>query len=241
MGVIRLHRRHRTYISTVSPPSIEETLESAEEAVAAGRALSGTGFWPLVRRLKTSPELVERYGERVAAIDQRAFENWALLRIPLGLGTILAVVALGVGLALIGWSYSLAGLVAVVVFGAGVVVLLVSTHGLAHLVVGWLVGMRFTCWFVGEIRQPQPGVKIDYATYLRTPARSRAWMHAAGAIVTKAVPFLMIPAAIAADLPVWVVWVLVIAGVAMVLTDIFWSTGSSDWKKFSREMSFAQD
>jgi hypothetical protein len=225
---------------TVASPAIEESLQNAEASVAAGKGLGGTGFWSAVSEVKANPELVDRYADRIAAIDTRAHSNWALLTVPLWLGTTFMIVALLAGFGLVGWAYYLDGFAAIVVFGAGVVALLGTTHGLAHLVVGWSVGMRFTSWFIGKISQPQPGVKIDYSTYLRTAPRRRAWMHASGAITTKAIPFLMIPAAIAADLPTWVTWVLLAAGVGQVLTDVFWSTKSSDWMKFRREMEFAQ-
>ena len=86
-------------------------------------------------------------------------------------------------------------------FLLGFGIILVTTHGLTHLAVGTLMGMRFTHWFVGKLTQPQPGVKLDYATYLRAPATSRAWMHASGAIVTKLMPFVFLGAAIAAGVP----------------------------------------
>lgn len=216
-------------------------MDNAEASIAAGKGLGGTGFWSVVAEVKANPELVDRYADRIAAIDTRAHSNWALITIPLWLGTSVMVLALAGGVALIGWAYYLESWPAIIVFGIGVVTLLGTTHGLAHLLVGWSVGMRFTSWFIGKISQPQPGVKIDYSTYLRTPPRSRAWMHASGAIVTKAIPFLMVPAAIAADLPTWVVWVLLVAGVGQLITDALWSTQASDWKKYHREMEFAQD
>ena len=224
----------------VTPPGIEETLGRAETAVAAGDGLAGTGFWTAVSTVKKHPELVERYADRIEEIDEAAFRNWALLMIPLWLGTSLAVIAALVGVALVGWAYALDGLGAIVAFFAGLGVLLGATHGLAHLFVGWSMGMKFTCWFVGSISQPQPGVKIDYSTYLRTSPRKRAWMHASGAIVTKTIPFILIGAAIAADLPTWAIWLLPILGLGMIVTDLAWSTKRSDWKKFQREMSFTQ-
>jgi hypothetical protein len=225
----------------VTSAEVDQALDRAAAAIQAGKGLGGTGFWSAVAEVKRDQELVDPYADRIAEIDQAAFEDWVFLRIPFGLGTILAVFAVLIGLALLGWAVALDGFLAVLVFGAGVLALLGSTHGLAHLAVGAAVGMRFTGWFVGEITQPQPGVKIDYSTYLRTPARQRAWMHASGAIATKLVPFLALPAAIAAGLPWWVVWVLGVAGVGMVITDALWSTKSSDWKKFQREMEFAQE
>lgn len=219
---------------------IEAALEAGEKAVAAGQSLSGTGFWGVVTEIKERPELADRYAERIAAIDQAAFGSWALLVVPIGIGTMLATVATVVGLGLVSAAYWVDGWWAILSFFAGVGVLLGATHGLGHLVVGRAMGIGFTAWFVGELKQPQPGVKVDYATYLRTPPSGRAWMHASGAIVTKLIPFAMIGAAVAAGLPNWTIWALVALGLAMVLTDILWSTKASDWSKFKREMAFAQ-
>jgi drug/metabolite transporter superfamily protein YnfA len=121
----------------------------------------------------------------------------------------------------------------------GLGIVWVTTHGLAHLVVGRLQGMRFTHWFIGEITLPQPGVKVDYATYLTVPAHRRAWMHASGAIMSKVVPFALIPAAVASEQPTWVIWAVAAFGAISVLTDIAWSTKVSDWKKYRREMDLA--
>ena len=140
---------------------------------------------------------------------------------------------------LIGWSYSLTDWWQVIVFYVGVGALLTTTHGLGHLVVGAFGGMRFTHWFIGEITLPQPGVKVDYATYLTVPAHQRAWMHASGAIMSKVVPFALIPAAVASDQPSWVVWAVAAFGTVSVITDIAWSTKVSDWKKYRREMDLA--
>lgn len=224
----------------VTSTSIEDSLKRAESAVEAGEGLAGTGFWQAVSEVKRHPGLTDRYAERISAVDARAHRQWALLVIPLWLGTSIAVIATLGGLALIWWCYFLDGFAAGAALLIGTGILLSATHGLAHLVVGRAVGIRFTCWFVGRIQQPQPGVKVDYTTYLSTPARSRAWMHASGALVTKAIPFLLIGAAIAADVPVWALVVLVVLAVAQIFTDALWSTSASDWKKFKREMTFAQ-
>lgn len=221
-------------------PTIDERLDRAEAALAAGEGLSGTGFWGAVRAVKQDPDLAKRYADRIAAIDTRAHRQWAMLVIPLGLGTTIAVVVLGAGLALIWWSYSLTGAGAVVAFLMGTGILIGGSHAPAHLVVGRLLGIRFEYWFVGSVARPQPGVKVDYASYLRSTPRRRAWMHASGALVTKLVPFLLIGAAVAADLPAWVAWALAAVGLVTVVIDVVWSTKSSDWKRFGREMRFAR-
>lgn len=225
----------------MEPDRIEEALTAAEKAVEEGRGVGGTGFWKAVGAVKAHPELVERYADRIAEVDDAAFRHWALLRVPLGLGTTLMVLAVGGGLALVGYAYALDGLAAVVVFFLGFGSLLVTTHGLGHLVVGSLLGIRFTMWFMGPLSfPPTGGVKIDYRSYLRAPPMRRAWMHASGAIVTKAVPFALVGAAVAAGLPSWAVLVLLGIGVAAVISDVAWSTKKSDWKRFRREARFAR-
>lgn len=227
---------------SVVSTSVEESLDRAEGAISAGAGLSGTGFWSAVATVKRNPELVDRYADRIAAIDERASRQWALFVVPLWLGTILMLLATAAAVVAVGWAYSLQGIAAIAAFYVGFGAMLVTTHGLGHLLVGSLVGIRFKYWFMGPPSFPLTGgVKIDYSTYLRTPPRARAWMHAAGAITTKIIPFALIGAALAADLPAWAVWGLPIIGVAAVLTDLVWSTKKSDWKKFQREMAFAQD
>jgi hypothetical protein len=96
---------------------------------------------------------------------------------------------------------------------------------------------RFAVWFA-VYRRPQPGGKTDYATYLRTPARSRARIHESGAIVTKVVPSLLLLAAILFGIPAWAIIVPVIVAVGQVIADVAWSTKPSDWAKYKREMTY---
>ncbi|HSJ33790.1 MAG TPA: hypothetical protein VLB85_01925 [Acidimicrobiia bacterium] len=219
---------------------IEGILNEARNAVDAGQGLGGTGFWKAVGEVKGHPELAEAFADRMADIDRTAFEDWALATVPIGTGTALAGLIAALGLGAVAGSYYLDQPWNWLLFGTGTAILLVPTHSLGHLMVGRALGMRFTHWFVGSANQPQPGVKVDYSTYLRAPARQRAWMHAAGALTTKTIPFLLVPAARAADLPDWVTWLLLAAGGVMIATDIAWSTKASDWKKFRREMKYAR-
>ena len=218
---------------------LEEALSASEQAVADGRGLAGTGFWRAVGTVKRNPDLIERYAPRIAEIDRSAFLGWAALTVGAGIGTALMALATLAGVALVVWSYGLAdpwnGLVMV---GGGGGLLVTTTHGLGHLVMGRMAGIRFTHWFVGSLRRPQPGVKVDYNTYLRAGPRSRAWMHASGAIVTKVVPFVLLGLVLAADYPSWAAWLFAAQGVLQIITDALWSVKFSDWKKFQREMAY---
>lgn len=224
----------------VDDAEITETLRIAEEAVNAGEPLGPTGFWRAVAAVKSDPALIEGHADRIGVIDSTAFRNWALMTVPLWIGNLVMIGGTLLGLALVGWSYALGGTGAAIAFLLGFGAILVTTHSLGHLLVGALLGIRFTRWFIGTFRRPQPGVKLDYASYLRAPARSRAWMHASGAVVTKIVPFALIGAALAAAVPSWVIWVLLVVGFGQIATDVLWSTKASDWKKYLREMTFAQ-
>nr|MDE0501202.1 hypothetical protein [bacterium] len=218
---------------------IQRALSAAEKAVEGGEGLAGTGFWKAVGAAKRDPDLVDRFAPRIAEIDRRAFLGWAAFSVGAGVGTALMALGTLAGVVLVVWSYGLPdpwnGLV---MLGGGGGVLVTTTHGLGHLAVGRLAGMRFTHWFVGSARRPQPGVKVDYDTYLRTGPRSRAWMHASGALVTKVVPFVLLGLVLAADFPSWAAWLLAAQGVLQIITDALWSVKMSDWKKFRREMSF---
>ncbi len=218
---------------------IERRLDRAEKAVKEGSGLSGTGFWSAVGAVKRDASLVDTYRTRIADIDRAAFEGWALFTVPVVIGTAVMVVGTLVGLAFVWAAYGASDLWAGLFLLAGTGITLVTTHGLAHLVVGRAFGMRFTHWFVGTISRPQPGVKVDYATYLATPARARAWRHAAGALVPKAIPFLALGPALVIGVQGWVTVLLVVIGVVVIVTDVLWSTKASDWKKFRREMRYA--
>lgn len=219
----------------------DQVLSAVEERLAADPAagLGGSGFWRVVSNAKQTPELAAEFAGRIAATDRAAFERWAMLTVPLGVGTAAAVVGTVLGLVLVGLAYETPEPWNGLLLLAGTGVLLVTTHGLAHLVVGRLAGIRFTHWFIGTVARPQPGVKTDYATYLTTTAERRAWMHASGALMTKIVPFALLPAGLIAGVPGWATVLLVVVGVVSIITDILWSTQVGDWKKFRREMAFA--
>jgi hypothetical protein len=97
-------------------------------------------------------------------------------RCPLHLGLIGLATGTLIGLVLVGGAFltplPVNGLM--ILTGAGV--LLAATHDLAHWAVGRAVGIDFTELFIARPSRPQPGIKIDYATYLRTPARAPGCM-----------------------------------------------------------------
>jgi hypothetical protein len=242
----------------VSQPSAEDFQQAfarIEAEVDGGNTdLSGLGFWRLVRQVKLEPRLAEHWADLVGRIDGKAFERRVRPRLPVWLGNsillfasavliALLLVAIGLGRDASGAGEQvLPGLMAVAAAGG----LSVNLHDLAHWVVGRMVGIGFTAYF---LKKPllTPGLKIDYASYLRTTPGARAWMHASGAIVSKIAPFAVFAAvylphrAAGYDLfPSWSLWAILAIGVVQIVTDILFSTKKSDWKRFRRERRVAR-
>jgi hypothetical protein len=214
-----------------------------ERAVDQGSTdLSALGFWRLVKRVKLSPEAAARYGEQIGRIDAKAFRRGVPARYPVWFGNAVLTGGVLAGVAAIVFalqiSSSLLKGLALVAAGG---VWAVSVHCLAHWLVGRIGGMRFTDYFFGGPSPPRPGLKTDYASYLRVPAERRAWMHASGALATKVAPFVPLFFWSASGAPVWSAIVLLGFGAVQVVTDVVFSVRSGDWKKFLRERAVARE
>lgn len=225
-----------------TPEDIAAELDRIESEVAAGGAdLRSLGFWKLVGRVKKDPALVDRFADQVGRIDWAAFERFAKVRFPVALGN----GVLGIGI-LLGAGCVAAAMGVTDPTVAGIALILaagiwsVAVHSPTHWVVGRALGMRFRCYFFGGPFPPRPGLKTDYSSYLRTPARHRAWMHASGALATKAAPFVALAFWPATDAPAWAAALVLLMGVGQILTDVLLSTKSSDWKKVKRELAAAR-
>jgi hypothetical protein len=225
-------------------------LDRIESAVEAGDTdLRALGFWRVVGLIKGEDELVERHAEQVGRIDAKAFRARVRLRVPVWMGNValLGLTAVGVaGLVLAGTrgthnftfddDPTLAGIGLLVAAGAWSV----GLHSPTHWLVGRLVGIRYTDYFLGGPPPPRPGLKSDYATYLRATPTARAWMHASGALATKLAPFLVLALATRIDAPGWAVAILWVLGIGQIVTDVVFSTKTSDWKKVRRELAVAR-
>jgi hypothetical protein len=229
-------------LAGVDTAAIESALAACERELDAGRRpdLRALGFWRAVASVKRRRDAVERYAARIARIDRDTFRRRVRLVFPVSVGVILLDVGLFGGLLLLalasGSPHPWREILVIVATGA----IDVAVHGLAHLALGTFVGIDFTDWFFDVPWRPQPGFKIDYRSYLRASPRRRAWMHAAGAIASKLVPFLVIPFAIAIGADAWAVWLVFAFAIGQVVFDLAYSVRASDWKKFRREMRLAR-
>ena len=221
---------------------IGSELDRIEAAIGSGeRDLKALGFWRVVAAVKRDRALVIAHADRIGRIDGAAFRAGVRLRVPVWLGNALLAGAGLAGLAAMIVASRLEGptIVGILVVGTAVV-WMVSFHCPAHWVVGWLAGIRFTDYFLGAKLPPSPGLKIDYATYLRAEPTMRAWMHASGAIGTKLAPFLALAFSPWEVIPMWAVVALLVVGFGQIGTDLVFSVKGSDWKRFLRERRIAR-
>jgi hypothetical protein len=226
---------------SLSLDDVGARLDRIEAEVAAGNTdLSGLGFWREIGRIKRDPALVAAHDDQAGRIDGAAFRARIRFRVPVWAGNVVLGVVVAVGVVAIVVAATtdgvVAGLALLVAGGAWSL----GVHSPAHWLVGRLVGIRFTDYFIGGPPPPRPSIKIDYATYLRTPPRARAWFHASGAIATKLAPFVAVALAPLTNAPAWAVIAMAVVGLFQIGTDVAFSVRSSDWKKFRREMAVAR-
>jgi len=228
--------------TTSAPPDLSTDLDRIEAAVQAGNTdLSALGFWRLVARVKPDRVLVDRYADQIGRIDAAAFRAFARFRMPVWAGNTILLVGAAVGLAaaIVTRSVSSETVAGLLLIAAGAI-WTVALHSPTHWLVGTMVSIRFTDYFVGGPPPPRPGLKTDYASYLRADPGSRAWMHASGAIASKLAPFLALAFWPASGAPWWSAVALIAIGVITIVTDVTLSVTKSDWKKFRRERAVAQ-
>ncbi len=233
------------------PEELQDAFARIEAAVDAGRAdLARLGFWRLVGQVKVEPALSQHWAEQVGRIDRKAFEARVRLRAPVWVGNLVLLAGLVVSAALAGLALALAraeparpvaGGLALLVAAVG---LATFVHSPAHWLAGRLLGIRFSHCFLALRPFPRPGLKIDYASYLRTAPTRRAVMHAAGALATKVAPFALLgalgPLEGYRELPDWSLWGVTAFGVLQIVTDAVFSVRRSDWKRVRRELAVAR-
>jgi hypothetical protein len=218
-------------------------LDRIEAAVSEGNTdLSALGFWRVVGRVKRDPQLVLLHAEQVGRIDRAGFELRVRPIVSVGTGNLLLALGLVLGGALVGYAAStISQTRAGIALVAAGVVWAVAVHSPTHWAVGRLFDIHFVGYFLGGPAPPRPGLKTDYATYLRAAPDSRAWFHASGAIATKIAPFAALAFYSATGAPAWAAALLLAIGVGQIVTDATLSVKSSDWKKFRRERAIARE
>ncbi len=236
-----MSRGERPEAASIEPEGFPAEFDRIEAAVDAGQTdLRALGFWRLLAKVKADPALSAHWAEQAGRVDRKAFEARVRIRVPVWFGNVLLLGAtlfgvVAVVIAVSTESEAVAGLA--LVFAA--LDWSAAPHSLAHVLVGRMTGIGFTCYFLRPM-PPFPGVKIDYRSYLLASPEGRVWMHASGALASKLGPLVALafwPATVA---PAWAAWVIVGYELLIVATDVFISTRRSDWKRVRRELRVAR-
>ena len=137
--------------------------------MAAGNTdLRALGFWAVVKPGQTRPPPGERARRSDRPHRHGRVPRGVRLRAPVWLGNALLVVATVVGALAVGaafvWQTPLWKGLAMIAAGA---IWAISVHAPTHWLVGTIVGIRWTDYFLGGPPPPRPGLKSDYGSYLR--------------------------------------------------------------------------
>ena len=147
---------------------IAEELDSIEEAVRGGSTdLRALGFWRVVGSVKRDQVLVLEHADQVGRIDRAAFVARVRVRAPVWVGSVLLVAVIAAGVVAILLAARWTGTAAGIALLAAAVAWAIGVHSPTHQAFGWFAGIRFTDSFLGGPPPPRPGLKTDYATYLR--------------------------------------------------------------------------
>ena len=208
--------------------------------------LAALGFWKLLAGVKRDPELVEVAADTAGKIDAKAFDAHVKVKSPVWFGNLLLALWVAVGALCVVVARCAAKTTDPEPLVAGIALVLAaaiwsgSVHCPAHWLVGRVSGIRFRCYFFGGPFPPRPGLKTEYSTYLRAAPEKRARMHAAGALATKVAPFVALAFWPGSGAPLWSALVVLAIGIVQIVTDVLFSTKTSDWKKVKRELAVAR-
>ena len=225
-----------------APQVFQEELARIEAAVDAGNTDGRElGFWKLVRQIKADAMLSAHWADQVGRIDRKLFEARVRPRFPVWFGNAVLMLGLAVGAGAIAYALVCDNpTVSGALLLASGVILSASVHDLAHWAWGRIVGIRFLWYFLDGPTRIQPGLKTDYASYLRTSPTARATMHGAGAVASKIVPVIPLALCPAANAPGWAIAGLAAFTVLQVVTDLTFSVQRSDWARVRRELLVAR-
>jgi hypothetical protein len=194
----------------------EELLKRVEEEINKGNYdLKGLGFWKLVTQVKKNPSLVEKFGDRIGEVDQKAFKHWAWLTVGITTGHVLELAGTIIGGALLYLGLTKGTTLGGISLVLSALILSATLHPFAHYLVGKWKGIDFTFYFPDGPALIEPTLKIDYATYLRASARDRAMMHLAGAISTSVGPLVVLILGLASGV---LDWALIVVGAYLLFT-----------------------
>ncbi len=146
---------------------------------------SGKDFWAVVNQVKKDRINDDALLEQIANISQQRFREMVSFTLSIPAGNLLESVTTIAAIALAyqmssEWMLYLSALI-----------LMTTLHPLSHYIIGSLIGIRFTHYYLNGPAKIEPTLKIDYFSYLKASGKKRALMHVSGVIGTVAAPLII--------------------------------------------------
>ncbi|MCS4541738.1 MAG: hypothetical protein HY929_05385 [Euryarchaeota archaeon] len=226
---------------------IQAELNRIEQEVSKGNySLKELGFWKVVSEVKKDLNLIEKFADQIGRIDQIASRTKMPVAVNLWIGHFLEILGTIFGLWLIALSINYPNEFIPNNFIRGTALFIAAfilgttLHPLSHYIMGRLVGIHFTFYFLNGPLKIQPTLKTDYASYLRVSPSSRIAMHASGTIVTKIMPLIVVIIAMSVSAPMWSIILIGILFLVQIITDIVFGQKLGDWSRVLRERHYVK-
>jgi hypothetical protein len=177
---------------------VQKTLDEIEGEFDKGNygAARNLGFWRVVKAAKEDPALSDRFADRIGAIDKRLFESKSWVKLDYNAGTLIELLGALSGVVILYLALTSRDIYATILYLASAIVLMTALHPISHSIAARLFGIRFHFYFLNGPLLIEPTLKVDYATYVKTPAKRRAIFHLAGAINSTLVTLLVLLVAV---------------------------------------------
>lgn len=198
--------------------SLEGKLIDMLENAKTGEEIDRSEFWSIVKKVKNDPKLTTDLANLIGEVDSELFRRSSLLKLPMVLGNLFALVGVFFGISLLFGAFypgtvpSIGSVSPELVRGGMFVlaqlVLGTAVHPLGHQLSGRRHGIRFAFFFLNGPAKVEPTVKTDYSTYLKATARGRAKMHISGAVATNLATLFVLLVALLAEVPLWTLGIL---------------------------------
>ncbi|NJD76693.1 MAG: hypothetical protein FIB08_06280 [Candidatus Methanoperedens sp.] len=145
----------------------------------------GKAFQAIINKVKKDKVSDEEILNLIEKISQKRFRERVSFNFSVFGGNMLEIIVTAAAIALV----FQAGADWMLYIGA--LVLMTTLHPLSHYITGSLVGIKFTHYYLNGPARIEPTLRINYSTYLKAPAGSRALMHMSGVIGTVAAPLIL--------------------------------------------------
>jgi multisubunit Na+/H+ antiporter MnhG subunit len=205
--------------------------EIKDELVRLEENYSQAAFLDIVKRLKKERINDDELLEKIETISQRRFKERVSFTLSVTSGNIFECALTIAAIALVFWVNSIWMLY------VSVLVLMATLHPLSHYLIGGLVGIRFTHYYLNGPARVEPTLRIDYFSYLKISGKKRALMHVSGVIGTVMAPLFVLAVAIykganEAAMNLFILFVL------LIVFELLTSTKIGDLMKAKREYGF---